>query len=285
MIGSGHVGGMTAVMIANKCPQTRVLVYDCDPRKIAAWNSDNMPIYEPGLKTCVENSRNTNLFFVSDLARVVREAELIFVAVNTPLKQEGIGAGEAPDVRHWESNARHIASLATTPKVVVERSTVPVRTARIMAKILRPPCAKVRHEVISNPAFFSAGTAMIDLASPELTLIGHADTPGGRAAAEALKSVYAHWIPAENIKTADVWSAELAKLTTNAFLAQRIASINSISALCEVTDADVTEVSRAIGTDSRIGPKFLKARRGAGGRAPGARGTPGRRAGAQRAAS
>jgi len=265
VIGAGHVGGPTAVMIAIKCPKIRVLVYDADPRKVSAWNGTEPPIYEPGLKQKVEDARGTNLWFVSDLSKVVTEAEVIFVAVTTPLKKDGIGAGEAPDVVFWERTARDIAALATEPKVVVERSTVPVRTAQIMAAILKPPCAKVRHEVLSNPSFFATGSAMVDLASPDVTLIGCRQKPEGRAAAKLLASVFTQWIPAHKIKTSDLWSAELSKLTANAFLAQRVSSINAISAVCEATDADVTEVAKAIGTDSRIGNKFLQAGVGFGG--------------------
>jgi len=258
IIGAGHVGGPTAVMIAHKCPHLKVLVTDANPRKLAAWQSDKPPVYEPGLKEVLQIVRGTNLFFTPDLPSVVRQAQLIFVAVTTPLKSAGIGAGMAPDVRFWESVARQIGAVADEPKVVIERSTVPVRTARLMAQLLRPPVSKVRHEVLSNPSFFASGTALVDLASPDVVLIGGEDTPTGRAAVAALSSVYAHWVPMRNIKTSGVWSAELAKLTANAFLAQRIASMNAISAVCEASDAEVGEVAKAIGTDSRIGSKHLQ---------------------------
>jgi UDPglucose 6-dehydrogenase len=258
VIGAGHVGGPTAVMLAHKCPSIRVLVTDSDARKLQSWQGDTPPVYEPGLKAVLQRVRGQNLFFVADMATCVRDAQLIFVAVTTPLKHAGIGAGHAPDVKYWERIARQIGQLATEPKIVIERSTVPVRTAHIMAKLLRPPCSAVRHEVLSNPSFFAAGTALVDLASPDVVLIGGSDTAGGRAAMAALSAVYAKWVPADRIKTSGLWSAELSKLAANAFLAQRISSINAISAVCEASDADVNEVARAIGTDSRIGAKHLQ---------------------------
>lgn len=191
VIGAGHVGGPTAVMIAHKCPNLRVLVTDASARKLAAWQSDTPPVYEPGLKEVLQIVRGQNLFFVADLASCVRQAQLIFVAVTTPLKSDGVGAGMAPDVKYWESVARQIGAVADEPKVVIERSTVPVRTARIMARLLRPPTSKVRHEVLSNPSFFASGTALVDLASPDVVLIGGEKTPSGQAAVAALTSVYA----------------------------------------------------------------------------------------------
>jgi len=266
VIGAGHVGACTAATIAQRCPAIKVLCYDKDKKKVAAWNSASLPLYEPGLKEMVEDCKRSNLHFTDDIARCVRDAQLIFVAVTTPLKASGIGAGEAPDVRYWEETARTIGALATEPKVIIERSTVPVRTASTMAKILRPPCSALRHEVISNPSFQPTGQAMVHMASPELVLIGgDKHTQAGRDAVEALRSVYLQWVPEHKIKTSDVWSAELSKLAANAFLAQRVSSMNAISAVCEASDADVTEVARAIGTDSRIGGKHLDAGIGFGG--------------------
>ncbi|KAJ1621619.1 putative UDP-glucose/GDP-mannose dehydrogenase family, central domain protein [Pavlovales sp. CCMP2436] len=265
VIGAGHVGGPTAVMIAHKCPGIKVLVTDANPLKLAKWQGSLPPVYEPGLKEILEGVRGQNLFFEPDLAKCIREAQLIFVAVTTPLKQDGVGAGHAPDVRYWEAVARTIGAVATEQKVVIERSTVPVRTAMVMARLLRPPTSKVRHEVLSNPSFAVAGTAMVNLASPDVVLIGGQDSVTGKAAVAALTAVYAQWVPAHKIKASGVWSAELSKLAASAFLAQRVSSMSAISAVCEASDADVGEVARAIGTDSRIGAKHLQAGIGFGG--------------------
>ncbi|BDA43347.1 UDP-glucose 6-dehydrogenase 1 [Coccomyxa sp. Obi] len=266
-IGAGYVGGPTMAMIAYKCPDIQVVVVDINAARIAAWNSDELPIYEPGLFEVVKEARGRNLFFSTDTQKHVAEGDIIFVSVNTPTKTRGVGAGKAADLTYWEGAARLIASVSTTSKIVVEKSTVPVKTAEAIEKVLRRNCAdpNVAFEILSNPEFLAEGTAMEDLAKPDRVLIGGKETESGQRAIGVLKSVYEHWIPSERILCANLWSAELSKLTANAFLAQRISSINSISALCEATGADVQQVAHSIGTDSRIGPKFLNASVGFGG--------------------
>jgi UDPglucose 6-dehydrogenase len=236
--------------------------------RIKAWNSDTLPIYEPGLDDVVQACRGRNLFFSTDTTKHVGEADIVFVSVNTPTKTSGVGAGRAADLTYWEGAARLIASVSTSSKIVVEKSTVPVKTAEAIAKVLKRNCAApgVSFEILSNPEFLAEGTAIADLQKPDRVLIGGCqDTESGLAAIETLKRVYAHWIPEQRILTSNLWSAELAKLTANAMLAQRISSVNAISALCEATGADVQQVAHAIGTDSRIGPKFLNASVGFGG--------------------
>jgi UDPglucose 6-dehydrogenase len=264
-IGAGYVGGPTMAMIAAKCPDIRVEVVDLNEARIAAWNSDKLPVYEPGLDEVVKSARGKNLFFTTGVENAVRSADIIFVSVNTPTKTFGVGAGRAADLRFVESVARMIASVVDQPKIIVEKSTIPVKTAETILTILNASGKKLNHQVLSNPEFLAEGTAVEDLKSPDRILIGGEQTPEGLAAIEKLVSVYARWVPRERILTTNLWSSELAKLVANAFLAQRISSINSISALCETTGADVEEVARAIGTDSRIGPKFLKASVGFGG--------------------
>ncbi|GFR44190.1 hypothetical protein Agub_g5373 [Astrephomene gubernaculifera] len=266
-IGAGYVGGPTMAMVALKCPEIEVVVVDINEERIKAWNSDKLPIYEPGLLEVVKECRGRNLFFSTDTRKHVGEADIVFVSVNTPTKTCGIGAGRAADLTYWEGAARLIASVSTSSKIVVEKSTVPVKTAEAIGKVLKRNCLdpNVQFEILSNPEFLAEGTAMEDLRHPDRVLIGGADTESGRKAIDTLVSVYAHWIPRERILTANLWSAELAKLTANAFLAQRISSINAISALCEATGADVQQVAHAIGTDSRIGNKFLNASVGFGG--------------------
>ncbi|GFH29124.1 UDP-glucose 6-dehydrogenase [Haematococcus lacustris] len=320
-IGAGYVGGPTMAMIALNCPEIEVVVVDINEERIKAWNSDKLPIYEPGLDEVVKAARGRNLFFSTDTKKHVGEADVVFVSVNTPTKTTGIGAGRAADLTYWEGAARLIASVSTGSKIVVEKSTVPVKTAEAIGKVLKRNCSSpgVNFEILSNPEFLAEGTAIEDLrkpdrvrpatswlphplplhgclihchfmaassiatswlpcslqafsshsASPSLAsscappdlqvLIGGAETESGRKAMAALKWVYEHWIPSERVLLANLWSAELAKLTANAFLAQRISSINAISALCEASGADVQQVAHAIGTDSRIGPKFLNA--------------------------
>ncbi|KAG2434320.1 hypothetical protein HYH02_012342 [Chlamydomonas schloesseri] len=266
-IGAGYVGGPTMAMVALKCPEIEVVVVDINEERIKAWNSDKLPIYEPGLFEVVKECRGRNLFFSTDTKKHVGEADIVFVSVNTPTKTHGIGAGRAADLTYWEGAARLIASVSTSSKIVVEKSTVPVKTAEAIGKVLKRNCQdpNVNFEILSNPEFLAEGTAMEDLKHPDRVLIGGADTESGQKAIQTLAEVYAHWIPRERILTANLWSAELAKLTANAFLAQRISSINAISALCEATGADVSQVAHAIGTDSRIGPKFLNASVGFGG--------------------
>ncbi|PSC73988.1 UDP-glucose dehydrogenase [Micractinium conductrix] len=266
-IGAGYVGGPTMAMIAKKCPEIEVVVVDINEARIAAWNSDKLPIYEPGLFEVVKEARGRNLFFSTDVGKHVGEADIVFVSVNTPTKTSGVGAGKAADLTYWEGAARVIASVSTSSKIIVEKSTVPVKTAEAIEKVLRRNCkdSSVHFEILSNPEFLAEGTAIEDLTMPDRVLIGGKDTETGRAAIASLASVYAHWVPEDRILRTNLWSAELSKLTANAMLAQRISSVNSISALCEATGADVQQVSKAIGTDSRIGPKFLNASVGFGG--------------------
>lgn len=252
-------------MIAHKAADITVTVVDMNEARIAAWNSDHLPIYEPGLEEIVRGSRGRNLFFSTDVASGINAADIIFVAVNTPTKSYGVGAGRAADLRYIESVARTIAAVATSGKIIVEKSTIPVKTAEAIQSILACNGRGLEFQVLSNPEFLAEGTAVADLLNPDRVLIGGERTPAGEAAIEALASVYARWVARERILTTNLWSSELSKLVANAFLAQRISSINSISALCEATGADVDEVARAIGMDSRIGPKFLKSSVGFGG--------------------
>ncbi len=254
-------------MIAHKAPDIRVTVVDMNAERIASWNSDALPIYEPGLEGIVRECRGRNLFFSVDVRAAIKESDLIFVAVNTPTKTYGVGAGRAADLRFVESVARTIAEVADSPKIIVEKSTIPVRTAETIKDILAANATTrgLVHAVLSNPEFLAEGTAIADLLNPDRVLIGGERTPAGEAAVRTLVDVYARWVPRERIITTNLWSSELSKLVANAFLAQRISSINAISALCEATGADVDEVANAIGRDSRIGPKFLKASVGFGG--------------------
>ena len=264
-IGAGYVGGPTMAVIAQKAPDIMVTVVDMNAARIAAWGSDVLPIYEPGLDALVRECRGRNLFFSTDVAGAINAADIIFVAVNTPTKMYGVGAGRAADLRYIESVARTIAEVATSPKIIVEKSTIPVKTAETIQTILAGNTRGLKFQVLSNPEFLAEGTAVADLFNPDRVLIGGERTPEGEQAIERLASVYARWVPPDRILKTNLWSSELSKLVANAFLAQRISSINSISALCEATGADVDEVARAIGMDSRIGPKFLKSSVGFGG--------------------
>lgn len=265
-LGAGYVGGPTMAMIAAKCPDIQVTVADFNVARIDAWNSSELPVYEPGLDDIVTSARGKNLHFTTDIRAAIAAADLIFVSVGTPTKTFGIGAGRAADLRYIESAARLIAEVADSNKIIVEKSTIPVKTASAIKSILAANSPNgTKFQVLSNPEFLAEGTAIEDLTTPDRILIGGEMTPEGQAAVEALVSVYANWVPRERILTTNLWSSELSKLVANAFLAQRISSINSISALCEATGADVDEVAKAIGMDSRIGPKFLKASVGFGG--------------------
>jgi UDPglucose 6-dehydrogenase len=252
-------------MIAAKCPAIEVRVVDTNVERIAAWNSDELPVYEPGLFEVVQSARGRNLFFGTDVEESIRVSDIIFVSVGTPTKTYGIGAGRAADLRYVELAARTIARVSEGPKIIVEKSTLPVRTAEAILTILRANSRTGQFQVLSNPEFLAEGTAIADLESPDRVLIGGETTPEGRHAVETLAGIYGTWVPRDRILTTNLWSSELSKLVANAFLAQRISSINSISALCEATGADVDEVAHAIGRDSRIGPKFLKASVGFGG--------------------
>ncbi|GAA5897050.1 hypothetical protein JCM8208_006154 [Rhodotorula glutinis] len=265
-IGAGYVGGPTCSMIAHKCPHIQVTIVDMNQERIDAWNSDTLPIYEPGLEEVVKKCRGQNLFFSTDIDKAIIEADLIFVSVNTPTKKTGVGAGYAADLFYVESCTRRIASVATSSKIVVEKSTVPCRTAQSMRTILEANSRPgLRFDILSNPEFLAEGTAMSDLDKPDRVLIGSLSTPEGRAAQKSLIEVYSNWVPKEKVIGTGLWSSELTKLAANAILAQRISSINALSAICEVTGADVDEVAYACGLDSRIGPKFLKSSVGFGG--------------------
>lgn len=264
-IGAGYVGGPTMAMIAAKCPDYKVTVADINAQRIAGWNSDNLPIYEPGLKELVEQSRGRNLFFTTDVEKGIKEAHIIFVSVNTPTKTFGSGAGKAADLQYWEKSARLIAEVADEGKIVVEKSTLPVRAAEAIHRILQSNSKGLNFSVLSNPEFLAEGTAVSDLENPDRVLIGSMVTPEGHEALDELVNIYARWIPRERIITTNVWSSEMSKLVSNAMLAQRISSINSISALCEKTGADISEVSHAVGLDKRVGSRFLKAGVGFGG--------------------
>lgn len=264
-IGAGYVGGPTMAMIAKKCPQHRVEVVDINQARVDAWNSDHLPIYEPGLKEVVMAARGRNLFFSTEVDRGIAEADIIFVSVNTPTKTFGRGAGRAADLQYWEKTARQIVRNATSPKIVIEKSTLPVRTAHAMERILNHNSNGIEFDIVSNPEFLAEGTAIQDLENPDRILIGARETESGQKALQAVVDIYAEWVPRERIITTNLWSSELSKLVANAFLAQRISSINAISALCEQTEANVNEVAHAIGTDSRISSRFLRASVGFGG--------------------
>ena len=264
-VGAGYVGGPTMAMIADKCPQYRVELVDINQARIDAWNSGSLPIYEPGLDEVVKRCRGRNLFFSTEVEPAIRKADMIFVSVNTPTKTFGQGAGQASDLQYVERTARKILECSTSDKIVIEKSTLPVRTAEAIKRILHSGDGDVRFDVLSNPEFLAEGTAIQDLLEPDRVLIGCDETERGKAAMEELAAVYANWVAPERIVRTNVWSSELAKLVANAFLAQRVSSINTISALCEATGAEVDEVAHAIGLDSRIGPKFLKASIGFGG--------------------
>ena len=264
-IGAGYVGGPTMTVIANKCPEYKVTIVDISKERIAAWNSDRLPIFEPGLEERVLKVRGKNLFFSTDIDTCINQADIIFVSVNTPTKNFGEGAGKAVDLQFIEQTARRIKENSSSNKIVVEKSTLPVRAAETLDTILHSGNNKIQFEILSNPEFMAEGTGIRDMEFPDRVLIGSKDTPTGLAARQELIDLYSHWVPEKNLITTNLWSSELSKLVSNAFLAQRISSINSIAAICEATEADVTEVSNAVGRDSRIGAKFLNAGPGFGG--------------------
>jgi len=264
-IGAGYVGGPTMAMIAKKCPDYTVIVVDINQKRIDAWNSETMPIYEPGLDALVKSVRGKNLFFTTEIDASLKKADIIFVSVNTPTKSFGVGAGSASDLSYWEKTARQIVANSDRSKIIVEKSTVPVKTAEALERILNANEKGLHFDVLSNPEFLAEGTAVEDLEHPGRVLIGGKETESGKKAVATLADVYAHWVPRDRILTTNVWSSELSKLASNAFLAQRISSINALSAFCEATGADVIEVSRAVGMDKRIGQYFLKPSVGFGG--------------------
>ena len=264
-IGAGYVGGSTMPVFASHCPEDRFVIVDINQARIAAWQSNQLPIYEPGLEEIVRQTREKNLFFSTEVDRHIAEADIIFVSVNTPTKTFGHGAGRAADLQFWEKTARQIVENSTSSKIVVEKSTLPVRTAEAMERILNSNGKGLYFDVLSNPEFLAEGTAIRDMQNPDRVLIGGRETESGRKAVEKLVALYARWVPRDRIITTNLWSSELSKLVANAFLAQRISSINSISALCEKTEADISEVATAIGRDARIGHRFLQASVGFGG--------------------
>ncbi|KAG8691358.1 UDP-glucose 6-dehydrogenase 1 [Ceratobasidium sp. 394] len=267
-IGAGYVGGPTCAVIALKCPDIQVTIVDLNKARVDAWNSPDykLPIYEPGLEDVVKEARGRNLFFSTDVDKGIQEADLIFVSVNTPTKKSGVGAGFAADLNYVELATRRIAQVSTSSKIVVEKSTVPCRTAESMRTILEANSKNgCRFDILSNPEFLAEGTAISDLFNPDRVLIGSLQSEEGKDACKSLHDVYAHWVPTERILTVGLWSSELSKLAANAMLAQRISSINALSAICEATGANIDEVAHAVGRDSRVGPKFLKASVGFGG--------------------
>tara|TARA_X000000950_G_scaffold281951_1_gene379732 strand:+ start:4103 stop:5422 length:1320 start_codon:yes stop_codon:yes gene_type:complete len=260
-IGAGYVGGPTMAVIALKCPEINITVVDNNPDKIHDWNGpiDNLPVYEPGLAEIVKEVRGKNLFFSDDIARNIEKSEIIFMAVNTPTKTEGEGAGMAADLKYIEACAKDIAKYSKSDKIVIEKSTLPVKTAEKIKEILVENSNGIHFEILSNPEFLAEGTAIQDLFKSDRVLIGGDSSESGQKAVKALCAIYNRWIPKSKILTTNVWSSELSKLASNAMLAQRISSINSLSALCEKTGADINEISTAIGMDHRIGPHFLRA--------------------------
>tara|TARA_B100000963_G_scaffold91497_1_gene78743 strand:- start:2834 stop:4153 length:1320 start_codon:yes stop_codon:yes gene_type:complete len=260
-IGAGYVGGPTMSVIALKCPEINITVVDSNPKKIYSWNGplDNLPVYEPGLAEIVKEVRGKNLFFSDDIAGSIEKSEMIFMAVNTPTKTEGEGAGMAADLKYIEACAKDIAKYSKSNKIVIEKSTLPVKTAEKIKEILEENSNGIHFEILSNPEFLAEGTAIQDLFKSDRVLIGGDSTKSGQKAVKALSEIYSRWIPKSKILTTNVWSSELSKLASNAMLAQRISSINSLSALCEKTGADINEISKAIGMDHRIGPHFLRA--------------------------
>lgn len=268
-IGAGYVGGPTMSVLAYKCPDIKVTVVDLNENRINQWNDTDVtkiPIYEPGLSDVVAKARGRNLFFSTDVETAIKEADMIFISVNTPTKTYGSGKGMAADLKYIELAARQIAQLSTTDKIIVEKSTLPVRTASAIKDILDNTGNGVKFQILSNPEFLAEGTAITDLLNPDRVLIGGDTlTVEGNEAIQTLVDIYGRWVGEKNILTTNVWSSELSKLTANAFLAQRVSSINAISEICEKTEADVDEVARAIGMDTRIGNKFLKSSVGFGG--------------------
>ena len=266
-IGAGYVGGPSMAVIAQKNPDIKVTVVDANLKKIRAWNGplDKLPVYEPGLSNILEKTRGKNLFFSNHISKAINEAQLIFMAVNTPTKIEGEGAGMAADLENIVACAKDIAKYSDSDKIVVEKSTVPIRTAEKIKEILNSSKSNVKFEILSNPEFLAEGTAIEDMFSPDRVLIGGDETESGSKAVQVLVKIYSNWVSNDKIYTTNVWSSELSKLASNAMLAQRVSSINSLSAFCEKTGADIEELSKAIGMDSRIGPKFLRASVGFGG--------------------
>jgi UDPglucose 6-dehydrogenase len=267
-IGAGYVGGPTMAVVAQKCPHIKVTIVDINASRIASWNDKDLsklPVFEPGLDKIVKEARGRNLFFSTDIDKAINEADMIFISVNTPTKTYGKGKGMAAYLKHIELCARQIARVSTNDKIVVEKSTLPVRTASAIKNILENTGNGVQFQILSNPEFLAEGTAVADLLSHDRVLIGGDANDAGKKAIQALVGIYLNWVPKERILTTNIWSSELSKLTANAFLAQRVSSINAMSELCEKSGADISEVSKAVGMDCRIRPKFLKVSVGFGG--------------------
>ncbi|MAC42321.1 MAG: UDP-glucose 6-dehydrogenase [Pelagibacterales bacterium] len=266
-IGAGYVGGPSMAVFAENCPDIKFTIVDKNSEKIKAWNGDinNLPIYEPGLKEIIEKTRDKNLFFSTDIDEAILNAEIIFIAVNTPTLTEGPGAGFGADLRYIISCAEHIAKVAKSDKIIVEKSTVPIKTAEKLTEVLSKNNSKINFEILSNPEFLAEGTAIEDLRNPDRVLIGGNNSKSGQIAVKTLVDIYSNWVKKEKIITTNLWSSELSKLASNAMLAQRISSINSLSALCDKTGADINEVSKAISLDHRIGKYFLNPSVGFGG--------------------
>ncbi len=264
-IGAGYVGGPTMAVLADKCPEYKIITVDINKERIDAWNSGKLPIYEPGLDAVIKRTRDKNLFFSTDVVAGIKEASIIFVSVNTPTKTFGEGAGRAANLQYWEATAREIVLHSEEDKIVIEKSTLPVRTAEAMHRILQSNSKGLNFDIISNPEFLAEGTAIEDLNNPDRVLIGAMESESGQKALQRIIDIYTNWVPKDKIKTTNVWSSELSKLVANAMLAQRVSSMNSISALCEKTGANIIDVSDAVGLDTRIGAKFLKAGVGFGG--------------------
>ncbi len=264
-VGAGYIGVPGMAVMARNVPDIRITVVDLDEARITAWNTGPPPVYEPGLEEIVNATRGRNLFFSTNVKAAMAESDIIFVAVGTPAKQGGNGTNGVADLRNVEAVARMICEVATSPKIIVEKSTTPVRTAEAIQQILAANCASTRCQVLSNPEFSAQGSAVADLQDPDRVLIGGETTTDGEYAVAVLASLYARWVPRARILVTSLWSAELSKLVANAFLAQRISSINSVAALCEATGADVGEVAVAVGRDTRIGPEGLRPSVGFGG--------------------
>ncbi len=269
-IGAGYVGGPTMAVIADRCRYLKVIVVDLNKNRIDSWNNADLtklPVYEPGLKDLIKRCRNKNLFFSTKIQESIAESDMVFISVNTPTKQSGLGAGEASDLKYIESSARSIAEFAVGHTIVVEKSTIPVKTAEVIKKILISSQKGLEKKpsksftVLSSPEFLAEGTAIDDLINPSRVLIGGES----KSSIDALVNIYKNWVSEDKIIKTNIWSSELSKLTANAFLAQRVSSINSISALCEKTGADISEVAKAVGMDYRIGQHFLKSGPGFGG--------------------
>ena len=266
-IGAGYVGGPTMAVIASKCPDINITLVDTNPERINLWNGslDSLPIFEPGLMEIIKEVRGKNLFFSTEIDKSIINSEIIFIAVNTPTLTEGPGAGFGANLDYVKECARRIAKVSKSNKIVIEKSTVRIKTAETIKEIFDSQNQDYHFEILSNPEFLAEGTAINDLLNPDRVIIGGSESKEGKTAVNILRDIYLNWVKEDKILTTNVWSSELSKLASNAMLAQRVSSINSLSALCEKTGANILEVSKAIGMDNRIGEKFLKPSVGFGG--------------------